>query len=227
MLSHEIRTPLTSIREAVDLVGSGAFGEVNERQGRFLAIAGQESVRLSDLLARLMTVSHMESQALDLSPEPTDCTGLVTSALERLAPSAQARRVALTARLPDAPVICVCDPAHVQQVLLNLIGNGIKFSPQGGTVTIELLADKSAATFRVSDTGPGIAQQEQELVFHKYYREPGMRHSVDGAGLGLAIARRIVEAHGGRMALDSEPGRGSTFSFTLPLTGATSRKDTA
>lgn len=227
MLSHEIRTPLTSIREAVDLVGSGAFGAVNERQGRFLAIAGQESVRLSDLLARLMTVSRMESQALDLSPEPTDCAGLVASALERLAPTAQARRVILSARLPDAPVSCVCDPAHVQQVLLNLIGNGIKFSPEGGAVTIELLADESAATFRVSDTGPGIARQEQELVFHKYYREPGVRHSVDGAGLGLAIARRIVEAHGGRMALDSEPGRGSTFSFTLPLTGAAPRKDTA
>ncbi|MFH1914732.1 MAG: HAMP domain-containing sensor histidine kinase [Pseudomonadota bacterium] len=233
MLSHEIRTPLTSIREAVDLVGSGTFGEVNERQGRFLDIAEKESVRLTDLLARLMTVSRLESQAMDLSPESTDCTGLVASAMERLAPTARARDITLTADLPDVPVRCLCDPGHVQQVLLNLVGNAIKFSPPGTTVTIGLAAGlppyPAEVTFRVTDAGPGIPEAEHELVFLKYYREPGMRDSVDGAGLGLAIARRIVEAHGGRMTLESKPGRGSTFGFTLPMDGplAQSRKESA
>jgi signal transduction histidine kinase len=219
MLSHEIRTPLTSIREAVDMVGSGTFGEVNDRQRRFLSIAEKESIRLSDLLTRLMTVSRLESQAIDLTSRPTDCAELVVSTLERLAPAAGTKGITLSPALPDGPTTCLCDRDHVQQVLLNLVGNAIKFSPRGKTVTVTLASDRDAVTFAVSDSGPGIPECEHELVFLKYYREPGVRDSVDGAGLGLAIARRIVEAHGGHMALRSAPGHGSTFSFTLPVRG--------
>ncbi len=219
MLSHEVRTPLTSIRESVDLVGSGALGAVSERQQRFLSIAEKESVRLSDLLTRLMTVSRMESQSLDLSPLATDCAELATSALERLAPTAQAKGITLSPALPDSPVSCVCDPAHVQQVLLNLIGNAIKFSPRDGVVNIGLSIEGDSAVFRVTDAGPGIPEPQHDMIFLKYYRDPSVRDSVDGAGLGLAIARNIVEAHGGRMHLESAPGHGSTFSFSLPLQG--------
>lgn len=221
MLSHEIRTPLTSIREAVDLIGSGAFGEVNDRQQQFLSIAEQETARLSELLSRLMSVSRMESESLELAYETVDCAELATTALERLRPAAEAGRVRLASRLPDGPVMCRCDPAHVEQVLLNLVGNGIKFSPPGTTVelVVELAVEPEtdAITFRVADQGPGIPAEEQDRVFQKYYREPGVRDSVDGAGLGLSIARRIVDGHGGRMWVESAPGHGSTFCFTLPL----------
>lgn len=129
MLSHEIRTPLTSIREAVDLIGSGTFGDINEQQHKFLAIAEKETVRLTDMLTRLMSVSRMESKKVELGYETIDCNELITSTVERLEPTAQAQGITLQTALPEDETICECDPGHIQQVLFNLIGNGIKFSP--------------------------------------------------------------------------------------------------
>ena len=217
MLSHEIRTPLTSVREAVDLVGSGTFGEINEKQKRFLSIAEKESIRLSELLARLLTVSRMESGELDLKYQETDGTKLVQSSLERLGPAAQAKKIELESKITDSSLPLRADPGHVQQVLMNLIGNAIKFSPEGGTVSVKANSADGKVVFCVRDTGPGIPQNEHERIFHKYYREPHVRESVDGAGLGLAISKRIVDAHGGRIWLDSETGRGSIFCFSLPI----------
>lgn len=226
MLSHEIRTPLTSIREAVDLIESGTFGEVNEKQRHFLTIAEEETLRLSNLLSRLMTVSRMESRTITLSMTDVDCSRLASSTLERLEPAASAKSVTLKSDLPDTPPQCRCDPDHIQQVLLNLAGNAIKFSPEGGTVTVAVTPYESGTTFSVTDTGPGIPPEERAQVFQKYYRAPGMRDTVDGAGLGLSIARRIVEAHGATIELDSEPGNGATFRFTLPHRTAQKNKET-
>ncbi|WP_207259920.1 HAMP domain-containing sensor histidine kinase [Desulfovibrio sp. Huiquan2017] len=215
MLSHEIRTPLTSVREAVDLVGSGTFGEVNEKQKRFLDIAGQESERLSELLTRLLSVSRMEAEALELHLEYVEVAGLVDSTLERLAPTARAASVTLESAVE--PNLAVrADPAHIRQVLTNLAGNGIKFSGRGGTVRVTAERQGKDVLFSVADDGPGIPADEQERIFLKYYREPGVRDRIDGAGLGLAIARRIVLAHNGRIRVESEPGRGAVFRFTLP-----------
>ncbi|MGE4424301.1 MAG: ATP-binding protein [Pseudodesulfovibrio sp.] len=217
MLSHEIRTPLTSVREAVDLIGSGTFGEVNEKQKRFLDIAEKESERLSDLLSRLLSVSRMETQELVLAPERVEAAGLVDAALERLAPTARGADATLEAEV-DPGLAVTADPPHISQVLTNLLGNAIKFSGQGGRVRVSAARSGREALFRVSDNGPGIPEDERERIFLKYYREPGVRDSIDGAGLGLAISRRIVLAHGGRIWVESEPGQGSTFCFTLPAT---------
>lgn len=217
MLSHEIRTPLTSIRESVDLIGTGVFGEVNEKQQRFLFIAEKESIRLTDLLSRLMTVSRMESKSLSLSIEDADCRDLIMGAIERLEPAAKAREIVLLADTEDSPHICSCDAAQIQQVLLNLIGNSIKFSSPGDSVTISTTTDSKLVTVSVTDTGPGIPPEEQDRVFQKYYRAYDIRESVDGAGLGLSIARRIVEGHGGSINLESTPGEKTTFSFTIPV----------
>ncbi|QJB55295.1 HAMP domain-containing sensor histidine kinase [Pseudodesulfovibrio sp. zrk46] len=216
MLSHEIRTPLTSIRESVDLIGSGAFGEVNEKQERFLSIAEKESVRLSDLLTRLMTVSRMESKSLDLNLEEVECVRLVDSALERIAPAAQAKGITLNAEPIEGTPTCQCDSGHIRQVLLNLVGNAIKFSPEGSTVSVAAKVDGDRMIFSVTDNGPGISEDEQGRIFQKYYRDPSVRESVDGAGLGLAIARRIVQGHGGEIQVASSPGQGATFSFSIP-----------
>jgi len=219
MLSHEIRTPLTSVREGVDLVRTGAFGEVNERQRHFLDIAEKEAVRLTDLLTRLMTVSRMESQSIALSAAPVDCAELLESALDRLAASADKAGVTLSADPPDAPVTCVCDREHVRQALLNLIGNAVKFSPAGRSVETSVRREGEDAVFRVRDHGPGIDPGERKRIFEKYYRASDVRESVDGAGLGLAIAQRIAEAHGGRIRVESEPGDGALFELFLPLEG--------
>jgi signal transduction histidine kinase len=216
MLSHEIRTPLTSVREAVDLVGSGAFGEINKKQKQFLSIAEKESIRLSELLARLLTVSRMESGELDLKYQDVDGIELVRSTIERLAPSAQAKGIELELKKTNTPLHLQADPGHIQQVLMNIIGNAIKFSPEKGKISIKVESIDGKTVFCVKDNGPGISKNEHKQIFQKYYREPSVRENIDGAGLGLTISKRIVVAHNGSIWLNSEPGKGSTFCFSLP-----------
>jgi signal transduction histidine kinase len=218
MLSHEIRTPLTSIRESVDLVADGVFGEVNEKQHQFLDISRHEALRLTHLLERLMKVSSLESQRLCLSTQPLDASALARAAVERLRPTALAKNIALKTELPDDFVFVEADQEHVSQVLANLVGNAIKFSPPDSVVRVSVTPESSGVwvVFCVVDEGPGIALEEQERIFLKYYREPAVRGSVDGLGLGLPIAKGIVEAHGGAMWLNSAPGGGSSFCFSLP-----------
>ncbi len=218
MLSHEIRTPLTSIRESVDLVADGVFGQVNEKQHQFLDISRQEALRLTQLLERLMKVSSLESQRLKLSTQPLDACALARTALERLQSKAMAKNIALKAELPDGFVFVEADLEHIGQVLANLLGNAIKFSPPDTVVRVSVTPEPSGerVIFCVTDEGPGIAQEEQERIFLKYYRESSVRGSVDGLGLGLPIAKGIVEAHGGAMWVNSAPGGGASFCFSLP-----------
>lgn len=220
MLSHEIRTPLTSIRESVDMIADGVFGEVNEKQERFLRIAEQETERLAELLRRLMSVTRLESGRMELALADMDCAELVQTTLERLEPTALAKGITLRTDLPDTAVPCRADHAHLRQVLLNLGGNAIKFSPEGSAVTFGLQHGRDGIVFSVEDQGPGVPESERELVFQKYYRAEGMRADKDGAGLGLAISRRIVETHGGRMWVDcgvaSGQNTGCAFRFFIP-----------
>ena len=218
MLSHEIRTPLTSIRESVDLVADGVFGEVNEKQRHFLDISRQEALRLTSLLERLMKVSSLESQRLRLVTAPLDASALARGAVERLQSTALAKNITLKTELPEQFVFVEADQEHVTQVLANLLGNAVKFSPPDSVVRLSVTPEPTGKSviFCVVDEGPGIAIEEQARIFLKYYREPSVRGSVAGLGLGLSIAKGIVEAHGGAMWLNSAPGCGSSFCFSLP-----------
>ena len=220
MLSHEIRTPLTSIRESVNLIRQGVLGETNERQRRFLEIAGQEAQRLSSLLTRLMQVSSLETGQLQLEITRLDAVQLAQGTVERMQPSAQAKKVELLLLTEQEQAMVNADGENIRQALLNLIGNAIKFSPKGGVVRVTLETTRAEVQICVEDQGPGIPEEEQPLVFRKYYRAQGVRKSVDGAGLGLSISKRILEAHGGRMWLRSGP-EGSAFCFALPSAGQT------
>ncbi len=220
MLSHEIRTPLTSIRESVNLIAEEVMGEINDRQRRFLEIASLELERISNLLNHLMQISRIEVGALKIMPHPMDPGDLVKESLYRLLPAAEAKGVAMHAQVETGLPQAMGDHDHLQQVLLNLLGNAIKFSPSGSEVTVrvEPVSEESGIwiKFSVKDSGPGIPSEEQPLIFHKYYRVPGMREQVDGVGLGLSISKHIVEAHGGSIWVESQLGQGSSFGFTLP-----------
>jgi signal transduction histidine kinase len=218
MLSHEIRTPLTSIRESVSLIEEEVTGAVNERQRRLLGIAQKEIERLTTLLQNLMQVSRMEAGVLEVKAKSVPAARIVEACVQRLAPAAEAKGVRLKTQVSQAAGMIMGSPDLLEQVLLNLMGNAIKFSPRGGEVIVHSEADSggSGVTFSVSDMGPGIPLDEQALVFHKYYRVSGTEGRVDGMGLGLSISKHIVEAHGGNIWVESAQGRGSTFRFTVP-----------
>jgi len=221
MLSHEIRTPLTSIRESVNLTLEEVMGSINERQRRFLEIASREIERICDLLNHLMQISRLEAGVLKINPRLFDPSAFVSSSIHRMMPAAEAKGIKIQALIPSEVPVLTGDPDHLQQVLLNLLGNAIKFSPSGTEVLVRVETDETgsepALKFSVSDNGPGIPEDEQSLVFHKYYRASGVRDHVDGVGLGLSISKHIVEAHGGTVWIVSQLGKGSTFGFTLPL----------
>lgn len=220
MLSHEIRTPLTSIRESVNLIVEEVMGEINERQRRFLEIASSEIERICDLLNHLLQVSRLEAGALKINPVPIDPSTFVTGSIDRLAPAAEAKGIRISSKVAEHLPCVMADGQHLQQVLLNLIGNAIKFSERGTEILVEVGPDHGEGTprlrFSVTDAGPGIPQEELPMVFHKYYRASGVRKQMDGVGLGLSISKHIVEAHGGNIWAESQLGRGSTFGFTLP-----------
>ncbi len=221
MLSHEIRTPLTSIRESVNLIAEEVMGEINEKQRRFLLIASHELERITTLLNHLLQISRLEAGAVEIHPRQIDLCEFVQGTISRLIPAAEARDISIHAEIDPAISECYCDPENMQQVLLNLIGNAMKFSSHGSDIIVAVRRDDPRTTsnlvFSVSDTGQGIPEEEQVLVFHKYYRASGVREQVDGVGLGLSISKYIVEAHGGEIGVSSRPGGGSTFSFTLPV----------
>lgn len=220
-LSHEIRTPLTSIRESVNLVGEGLAGDVNEKQRRLLDIAGQEMARVSDLLNRIMHVSYLESGELTIERRPVPTGPFVADCLDRVRSAAETKGIALTADLaPDLPDLRG-DEGYLRQVFANVLGNAVKFVPPGGRVAVAAAPENRGerVRFSISDDGPGIPESERSFVFNKYYRARATRNSTDGAGLGLSIARHIVEAHGGDIAVVGDPGAGTTIAFTLPTLG--------
>lgn len=220
MLSHEIRTPLTSIRESVNLIAEELMGPVNDRQQRFLDIAAGEIERIIDLLNHLMQVSRLEAGAVRIHLQPLDPAVFVENSVHRIAPAAEAKGISVSLRVgKDLPLV-MADPENLQQVLLNLLGNAVKFSPPGSdielAVEVEEGTEPKRVVFSVTDHGPGIPEEELSLVFHKYYRASGMRDQVDGVGLGLSISKHIVEAHNGTIWVRSRYGEGTTFGFSLP-----------
>lgn len=218
MLSHEIRTPLTSIAESVNLVEEEVAGSINERQKRLLRIAREEMGRVTELLTQLMRVSRMEAGKVELKQKPVDVARLIGGCLRRAQPMAEPASVKISALVPPGLPPVLADEAQLQQVILNLLANAVKFSPAGEEVLIKAQMDGEGrwVRFSVEDKGPGIPEEEQSMVFQKYYRiadGPGVQ---EGMGLGLSISRHIVEAHGGSMGLKSKPGEGSCFYFTVP-----------
>ncbi|GLI36020.1 HAMP domain-containing sensor histidine kinase [Desulforhabdus amnigena] len=221
MLSHEIRTPLTSIRESVNLIAEEVMGKINDRQRRFLEIASREIERICDLLNHLMQVSRLEAGAVPIRRQRFDPVSLVSGSIYRMTPAAEAKDIRIETQIPNNVPHALGDPENLQQVLLNLLGNAIKFSSPGSDIIVRIELDQDGDSkwlkFCVSDKGSGIPAEELPMVFHKYYRATGMRDQVDGVGLGLSISKHIIEAHGGTIWVESQLGQGSTFTFTLPI----------
>jgi two-component system phosphate regulon sensor histidine kinase PhoR len=220
-VSHELRTPLASIRALVETLESGAASDL-ELGPRFMSQAIDEVDRVTGLVDELLDLARLESGRLTLRLETIPAAPLLSGAMERLRPQTERAGLRLFAAfsedLPDVNV----DPGRIEQVMLNLIHNAIKFTPAGGVITVRAVESNAKLRIEVVDTGIGITEADVPRLFERFYKSDKARRS-EGSGLGLAIAKHIILAHGGDIWAASEPGSGATFSFTLPL--AVQRRD--
>src|SRR6266850_3622034 len=217
-VSHELRTPLTAIKASADNMLDRLIGDLNGKQVGYLTRIKSNSDRLARLINDLLDLSTIEAGKIDLRPTKLPLVTLVREAAESLRPMAAEKLINLTVMSADPGIIAWADRDKVIQVLMNLIGNALKFAPTRGKVTIAV-AKNSAAWMQISvtDTGPGIPAEEVNKVFARFYQigQAGTQKT-QGTGLGLAISKALVEMHGGKIWVESEAGKGSIFSFTLP-----------
>ncbi|HEV2146907.1 MAG TPA: ATP-binding protein, partial [Longimicrobiaceae bacterium] len=216
IVSHDLRNPLNVISFSSDVLlrawAADGGRAAERRQVEGIALSAE---RMRRLILDLLDVARVEAGSLPVEPAPEPAADLLLEALELHAPLAEEKSLVMRVRIPpDAPPV-LADHERVLQVLSNLLGNAIRHTPEGGAVVLSAEAGERQVRFALSDTGPGIADEHLPHVFDRFWRAPRARRG-GGAGLGLAIARGIVEAHGGSIWAESRPGEGSTFYFTLP-----------
>jgi two-component system phosphate regulon sensor histidine kinase PhoR len=213
-VSHELRTPLASLKSVIETLESGAIEDAAATR-EFLSRADAEIDRMVQILEELLELSRIESGEVPMAKEPLDIGDVLARAVERL--QLQARRQGVDLGLDVAAELpaVVGDADRLERVALNLIHNALKFTPSGGSVRVEAASENGSVVVRVRDTGVGIAPADLPRVFERFYKVDRAR-SGGGTGLGLAIVKHTVEAHGGSVAVQSEQGGGSAFSFSLP-----------
>ncbi len=215
-VSHELRTPLTCIKGYVETLLEGAMNEEATLR-KFLQVISDETERLERLINDLLDLSMIEARQVSLHFDEVDMKKVVQDTVDVLLPYAQRRRVRLEVRLPRQPIMLNADEDRLRQVLLNLADNAIKHSKPGGSVTLSARLREKEVEVSIADRGAGIPPAEQEKIFERFYRvTSGRRSPGGGRGLGLAIARNIVEAHGGTIGVKSRLGQGSRFVFNIP-----------
>jgi two-component system phosphate regulon sensor histidine kinase PhoR len=215
-VSHEFKTPLTAIQGFAETLIGGAMEDVQNR-GRFLEIIRAHAIRLGRLTDDLLKLARIEAGKLSLEFLPVGAGDFIQPCIETARLNAASRNISLEFSCPpDMPPI-MGDLSSLQEIMQNLLDNAIRYSPEGGRITVSASAREGELIVSVSDTGIGIPKAEQERIFERFYRVDAARsRESGGTGLGLSIAKHLVESHGGRIEVDSEVGRGSTFSIILP-----------
>lgn len=217
-LSHELRTPLTSIKEGISLLQDGVGGIITDKQKRLLAILSEESKRLIHLVNSLLDLSKMEAGMLTYNSEQESLAPLIERAIMEMIPLVEARKIILKTKIDEKLPLITMDRERILQVLRNLIGNALKFTPEEGQVRVSARLTNGEVEVSIADTGPGIPKENLTTIFEKFH-QAHLKNSnkIEGTGLGLAIVKHIITAHGGRVWAESKPGQGSSFTFVLPV----------
>jgi len=214
-VSHELRTPIAALRAFTDLQRDGQVDEATRSE--FLDRSSEQISRLDWLSTNLLDLSRIDAGIFPLDMRQGDLRDPIRSVVEAHAELAEQRGVSLTSKVPTRPVMARFDRERVVQLLNNLVGNGLKFTPRGGEVQVRLSDAPEGAILQVRDTGPGIPAGELPHVFERFFRGTNVGEArASGSGLGLAIARSIVEMHDGQIEVASAVGRGATFTARLP-----------
>ncbi|MGD9146807.1 MAG: ATP-binding protein [Anaerolineae bacterium] len=218
--AHELRSPLTAILGYVEMLVDGHVGPLGDVQREYLAVVQDSARRLVDITSSLLDVTRIEAGRVDLALQPTDLPALVQTVATEHEPQVAARDQRLTIHHPPELPEALCDWTRTAQIVGNLLSNAIKYSPQEGQIdiTIERAELDGFLQVSVADEGVGIGPGDQDNLFKRFFRAASATQTgASGAGLGLYITRSLVELHGGRIWLESEPGVGSTFYVTLPI----------
>jgi PAS domain S-box-containing protein len=219
MVSHELRTPLNSVHGFIDLLLQGHMGELNEEQHTYLGYAEEGVQQLISIVEDILFMTRSDSGQFDIKRQEVNMRVLARQVVNSLKPQALKAGVEVRKDIPSPTPVLYADPQRMKQVLNNLVTNAIKFTPPGGTVVIRARQqDDEFVRVSVADTGCGIATEDKPHVFERFYQSNNnLQSKVGGYGLGLSIARLIVEQHGGNISFESEVNKGTTFSFTVPL----------
>ncbi len=213
-VAHELRNPLSALKLSTALAAPGRGELTPERMQRTLGLVRRQVARLDRMVGDLLDATRIEAGKLELQLEERDARVLAREVVELYQASDPSHPLHLT--LPEEAVPLRADPARVEQVLSNLVSNALKYSPAGTRVDVAVWSQGEEVLFSVTDLGIGLSAEEKRHLFAPFRRSSNARERAPGVGLGLSVSRRIVEAHGGRIEVDSQPGRGSTFRVRLP-----------
>lgn len=214
-VSHELRTPLAAIKGYSETLLDGGVDD-EETSREFLRVIDRNATRMSRLIDDLLTLSRLESQQMAIVPTPVDLSELLSSTEKSFRKHAKDKGVALSAKVPEDLPTVSGDRDRLEQVVVNLLDNAIKYTPEGGSVILRATSENGAIKVEVIDTGIGIPEADMPRIFERFYRVDKARsRDLGGTGLGLAIVKHIMQGHNGTLNVESSPGVGSTFSFTL------------
>jgi signal transduction histidine kinase len=216
-MSHELRTPLNAIIGFSEVLVQNMFGELNAKQAEYLQDILESGRHLLSLINDILDLSKIEAGHMELEPADFDLPGAIDNALILVRERASRRGITLGSTIDARLGLIRGDERKVKQVLLNLLSNALKFTPEGGRIAVGAGLHDEVAEVSVADTGIGIAPEDQETVFKEFRQVGTADKKAEGTGLGLALSRKFIELHGGKIWVHSEVGRGSTFTFTLPL----------
>jgi two-component system, NtrC family, sensor kinase len=216
-MSHELRTPLNAIIGFSEVLSEQLFGEVNEKQAEYLGDILESGRHLLSLINDILDLSKIEAGRIELEPTTFDLPTAIENTLVLVRERAQRREIKMSRTIESGIALVRADERKVKQVLLNLLSNALKFTPEGGRIDLHAKVQDGFAQISVADTGVGIAPEDQQTVFEEFRQVGSSARKTEGTGLGLAISRKLIELHSGRLWLESQIGSGSTFTFTLPL----------
>ncbi len=216
-MSHELRTPLNAIIGFSEVLAERMFGEINDKQAEYLGDILESGRHLLSLINDILDLSKIEAGRMELEPFEFDLPSVIENTLVLVRERASRGGIVLERTLDERLGTVRADERKVKQVLLNLLSNALKFTPEGGRIDVRAALRDGVAEISVADTGVGIAAEDQATVFEEFRQVGTAAKKVEGTGLGLAISRKFVELHGGRIRVDSRPGAGATFTFTLPV----------
>jgi signal transduction histidine kinase len=219
-MSHELRTPLNAIIGFSEVLHEQMFGELNERQAAYVKDVLEAGRHLLELINDVLDLAKIEAGRMELMLSEVAIPALLHSAISMHSERADRAGVALGLTTNPDEMEITADERRVRQIVFNLLSNAIKFTPSDGRVDVSAHLEDGQVEIAVADTGPGIPAADLEKIFEEFEQAGDGKQAEEGTGLGLPLSRKLVELHGGRLWVESEPGRGSTFRFTLPVTKA-------